>query len=131
MAPVRKLDFCPFCGGRPVIKRATMMGERRYRAACIKEACTVRPATNFYFDEASAVSSWNKRFEDKHHLRKEVFWNNRFEIKAVLHDHERICRSGQKKLQLNRVIWLLQILKEALDGRGRVSASKGEHISEG
>lgn len=131
MPPIRKMDFCPFCGSRPVLKVKTIMGDQQFKVACIKERCFVTPETKFFPSESLAVFNWNDRYCEDNQVRKNVLWQNRLEIKTILHDHERLCRSGQKKIQLNRVLWLLKILKGALDGRGRIPASKGEHITEG
>lgn len=124
MPPIRKMDFCPFCGGRPLLKVKTIMGEKQVKVSCSKVACPVAPETKFFQTEALAVFNWNNRYCENNQARKNVLWQNRMELKAILHDHERLCRSGQKKIQLNRVLWLLKILKVALDGYGRISASK-------
>jgi hypothetical protein len=131
MPATRKLDFCPFCGGRPDLKVKSIMGDKKFKVACTKEKCFIQPETKFFDTETAACWNWNDRYCENNQARKNLLWDKRMDIRAVLYDHERLCRSGHKKLQLNRVLFLLKILKGALDGRGakvKEEPKNGEHL---
>jgi Lar family restriction alleviation protein len=58
--PTEKPLPCPFCGGKPVVRR---VGESHY-VACDATRCGANPGTRQHPTEAKAIAAWNRMLED-------------------------------------------------------------------
>ena len=56
-----KLKPCPFCGEKP---KRIIEGEYK-RFLCNNFDCWIKPRTDWYADELTAIEAWNRRVSDE------------------------------------------------------------------